>query len=130
MNGYALQIVERFHFHGSVSFGLNVTGPSGAFPLVLGCSLRTRGGQVVDIAARYIDSAGVALWDVKADQRFKIGERDTPGAFDGWSGSIIFALLQEPSFRERIVDTGWQDWSAPWLIGASIWLRASKRTSV
>jgi len=120
MDGYAVQIVERFGFHGSVSFGLSVDGPPQAFPLVLGCSLRTRDGQVVDVAARYIDSAGVALWDVKADQRFKVGDRGTLGAFDGWSGSIIFALWRDHSFRERIVDTGWHDWSAPWLIGASI----------
>lgn len=118
MADYALRIVEQFPFHASVSFGLSITGPSTAFPLVLGCSLRTHKGQVVDIAARYIDSAGMALWHVDADQRFRINEMGRPD--DGWSGSVIFALWRDRSFSERIADTGWYDWSAPWLIGASI----------
>jgi len=90
--------------------------------------LRTRDGQVVDVAARYIDSAGWRCGTVKPDQRFAIGEQSTFGTFvEGWSGLINFALWRS-SFRERIVDTGWHHWSAPWLIGAS--MRASKRTSV
>jgi len=113
---YRLAIVDSFRYHGSVVFGLEITGPAERFPLFVGCSLRDAERTIHDLPARWIQSPGLALWTVKEfGTSFRSGSM-----YDGWHGQVIFALYSDDSFTSRLADTGWVNWSAPWLIGASV----------
>lgn len=117
--GYSIEIKNKFGYHASVVFGLDIQGPAREFPLLVGCSLLTPRGEAVDLRARWLKSPGLAIWEVKADVQFL----ENPGVFPitdrRWSGRIIFALWRNDSFTERLTDTGWVNWHAQSLIGSS-----------
>ena len=117
--GHAITIENRFEYHMQVVFGLRVTASDDRWPKVVGCSLRTREGEIVDLPARWLSSGGLALWkvDVPPGPQFRIGDRSSP--IDGWEGQVIFALYSDDTFADRLTDAGWQHWHAPWLIGGS-----------
>lgn len=115
----SIQIIKQYPFHGSVLFGLLVDGAVDAFPLLVGCSLRPRLGEIVDLKARWLVSPGRALWKVQADSRFRESGTNVSPMDSDWEGQIIFALYSDESFNERLADTGWVSWYAPWLIGSS-----------
>ena len=110
-----IEVIDQFRYHGSVVFGLEVAALREEWPLVVGCSLRTRHGDIVDQPARWLSSAGLALWEIKPGAEFKVGSHQE----DGWTGQVIFALWPDDSFSHRLVDTGWIAWSAFWMIGTS-----------
>ena len=112
---YSIRITDKWGYHASVVCGLNIAGPEKEFPLYVGCSLRTLKGEIVDIPARWLKSPGKAIWVIKADKRFKTGE-----FHDGdWEGYVMLALWRNETFKERLADTGWIHWCAPYLIGSS-----------
>lgn len=112
MANYQIRIVDQFHYSMSVVFGLSVEGPAALFPLVLGSSLRTEQGDVVDLPAKRIVSPGPAIWSIadEIDGRFKTGRASDYSLRA--DGEIIFALWRDDSFTERFADTGWQRWQA------------------
>ena len=113
---HSIQIVEQYRYHASVVFGLDVLAPSSEFPLLVGCSVRSRDGKIVDIPAQWLKSPGSALWNIKAPPECQIS---TDPWDKSWSGQIIFALWQDDTFTKRLADTGWVNWEALWLIGSS-----------
>jgi hypothetical protein len=116
---YSIQIVDQFHYHASVVFGLDVLASNSEFPLLVGCSLKTLHGEIVDVPARWIKSPGLALWEIRPGTEF-IRNPDTLPINDRvMAGTIIFALWRNDSFTESLGDTGWIDWEAIWLIGSS-----------
>jgi hypothetical protein len=115
---YSITIVDKFHYHASVLFGLDIQGST--FPVFVGCSLLTPKGEVVDLPAQWLNTPGLALWKIKADDRFQNPAEPNPmSAFTPWYGKIIFALYTDDTFENRLTDTGWVEWSAQWLIGSS-----------
>jgi hypothetical protein len=114
--GYRIAIVDQYKYHWGVNVGLSIAGPSGEFPLLVGCSLRTPKGEVRDLPAKWLTSPGLALWHFNVDHEFKSEPQDP---FSSVRGEIIFALWRDNSFTERLCDTGWIRWTAPWLRGAS-----------
>jgi hypothetical protein len=110
-----ITVVDQFGYNASVVFGLEVEAPAEECPLVVGCSLRTTQGDIIDQPARWLSSAGLALWEIKATPEFKIGQHRE----DGWRGQVIFALWPDDRFSRRLADTGWLPCSAYWLVGAS-----------
>lgn len=115
---YSITIVDTFHYHASVLFGLDIQGSN--FPLLVGCSLLTPQGEEVDLPAKWIESPGLALWQIKADDRFTNPQEPNPmNAFTPWYGKVIFALWRDDTFEERLADTRWVEWSAKWLVGSS-----------
>jgi hypothetical protein len=113
-----IEICRVYPFHGAILVGLSVESKH-KFPLVVGCSLRTTTGTIIDLPARRLKSPGLALWHIDAPAECSLGEqpRHYPGL--GWQGQVIFALWTDSNFRERLADTGWVHWHAPWLIGHS-----------
>lgn len=118
MNQANIKVVDIFHFHAGIAVGLHAEGWQQC-PLVVGCSIRSSKGQVLDIPAKVLKSSGLALWYLDAPVECKIQESDS-SVFSGWVGEIIFALWADFSFTERLADTGWVQWSTPWLIGSSL----------
>ena len=114
---YAIEVSGLSYFHLSFVARLVVDGPPDAFPVVVGCSLRTPEGMIVDVPAQRLSSPGRALWAVR------------PGDWgdDAWmnrygeeqSGHAIFAIYADAAFSERLADTGWLPFDAPCLIGSS-----------
>ena len=111
----SIYIENLYTRHKSIGVGLVISAPGPDFPLVVGCSIRTHQGQIVDIPARRISSSGRAFWTIEAPDAAREG--DSP--FSGWSGYVIFALWGNEAFDTRLADTGWVHWHAPWMIGAS-----------
>jgi hypothetical protein len=108
-------IKDVFVGHASLCFGLAVE--SGAeFPVVVGCSIRTPAGRIIDIPARYLVSPGLAHWEVSAPDECFIGLDANPHP---WIGQIIFAVYEDVTFGNRLADTGWVEWGAPFAIGSS-----------
>jgi hypothetical protein len=112
---YNIRIVDQFRYHASVVFGLDILAPSSEFPLLVGCSLQNKNGEIIDVPARWLLSPGLALWQVKVDSRLQSGVIPQ----DGWHGRIIFALWRDDRHIERLADTGWVNWECYWLIGSS-----------
>lgn len=112
-----LDIEDTFHYHASVVYGLRIHSDR-PFPLVVGCSIRTPKGEVIDLPARYILSNGLALWNVKAPSECA-SDRLREHRMSAWEGGIIFALWEDATFSRRLVDTGWVPWEAHGMIGAS-----------
>ena len=115
---YLVEIEEQLHYHSQVVFGLRVAAPDETWPNVVGCSVRTRTGEIVDLPARWLSSGGRALWVLNAPDDIGAGVAvDTGNPQEGWNGQIIFALWPDEQFAQRLADTGWQSWEAGWLIG-------------
>jgi len=115
-----IKIEDFWTIQAGLLLGLSVQS-SEKFPIVVGCSLQTGNGEIVDIPARYLLSPGFALWgQEKVDQRFRY-PKDAQGLYEisGWNGRIIFALYSESSFQNRLADTGWIVWDSSNLIGSS-----------
>lgn len=112
---YSIAVIDQYLYHAQVIFGLEIEAHSNEFPLLVGCSLRSSQGCVVDLPARWLLSPGQALWDVKGTDEFKIGS----DVFSEWSGQIKFALWRDDTFNQRLADSGWLAWHAPYMIGAS-----------
>lgn len=110
-----LDIEDTFHYHASVVYGLRIHSDR-PFPLVVGCSIRTPNGAIIDIPARYLLSPGLTLWKVQAPHECLTGGSWQDGT---WRGHIIFALWEDATFSRRLVDTGWVPWEAHGMIGAS-----------
>lgn len=108
-------IEDTFKYHAGVCFGIAVASDAG-FPLVVGCSVRTHAGQIIDIPARYLISPGRALWHVRAPEECFVG---LEASSEPWVGHIIFAVYEDASFGNRLADTGWVEWGAPFAIGTS-----------
>jgi hypothetical protein len=118
--GYSIKIVDQYKYHGSIVFGLDIQAPTNEFPLLVGCSLLTPQGEEIDLPAKWLNSPGLVLWKIKADERFQNPREPTPrNAATPWYGKIIFALWRNDKFTERLFDTGWVEWTALWLIGSS-----------
>lgn len=113
---FRVQIADQFSSTDQVVFGLKVEGDRKKFPLVVGASLRRRDGEVVDLPPRKLSSAGYASWEVRP---IPPGFQVSTAREDGKAGLIMFALWRDASFQERLADTGWVTWEAPWLVGAS-----------
>jgi len=104
----------------SLILGLSIQS-SEKFPIVVGCSLQTDSGEIVDIPARFLLSPGYVFWGRESvDHRFKY-PRDAQGLYEvsGWNGRIIFALYSDSSFKNRLADTGWIKWETSNRIGGS-----------
>jgi hypothetical protein len=112
---YSITVADQYHYHGQVVFGLAIEAPNKEFPLLVGCSLRTPQGGIIDLPAGWLSSPGLALWDVKVTADFM----NKADRYDGWHGEIKFALWRNATFSERLADTVWLPWGAPYLIGAS-----------
>jgi len=112
-----IEVLDVFSYHGSVSFGLSVKSNL-LFPLLVGCSLRTVDGAVIDVPAKWISSSGLALWSLEAPPECR-ASAEQAGYNDSWQGAVIFALWEDLSWTRRLCDTGWIPWTAPFLIGAS-----------
>jgi hypothetical protein len=118
---YNIAIVDKYSYQNSICLGLKVIAPVKEFPLLVGCSLKTESGIVIDLPAKWIESAGLAFWQVK------FNELENPSQFrinripfeNDKRGFIIFALWRDDSFKQRLADTGWVTWDAPFLIGSS-----------
>jgi hypothetical protein len=111
---YKIEVVDQFHYQASVLFGLQVAAPAEKWPLVVGCSLRTPHGDIIDEPARRLSPTGLALWEIKASSEFKVGPHREDG---GWVRSslrtgltTVFSLVG----RYRLAP-----WNAIWMIGAS-----------
>lgn len=113
---FSISISDTYHYHGSVVFGLTIQSDA-PFPLVVGCSLRTEGGKIIDIPANRITEGGLAIWGIEATADCARGGNPHYGC--DWCGHVIFALYRDETFSERLTDTGWIPWTAPWLIGGS-----------
>lgn len=113
--GTSILIKDVFTGHASLAFGLSLESDA-RFPVVVGCSIRTSAGQIIDIPARYLISPGLALWSVRAPEECFIGLDAMP---DSWVGHIIFAVYEDATFANRLADTGWVEWGAPFAIGSS-----------
>lgn len=101
--------IENYWTKGkSMLIGLSVESDE-KFPIVVGCSLRSVEGEIVDIPARFLLSPGFALWGhERVDQRFTFPQRaKSKSDMFYWSGSIIFALYKDHTFATRLADTGW-----------------------
>lgn len=110
-----LDIEDTLHYHASVVYGLRIQSDR-PFPLVVGCSIRTPKGEIIDIPAHYLLSPGLALWKVKAPRECLTGGSWQDGT---WRGHIIFALWEDTTFSKRLTDTGWVPWEAYGMIGGS-----------
>ena len=128
---FSITIEDKFQYHHSVLFGLDIVGPSRDFPLVVGCSAKNLKGKVLHIKPQWLLSPGRALWsfelgrhssDFLADE-FQTWDEDEiiddPAVY--YAGRIIFALwkVEAPDFTDfaktsfsttkktRLADTGW-----------------------
>ena len=113
----SIEIIHIYARQSSLGCGLMIKGSPGTFPLLVGCSLKTRGGRVIDVPARWILSPGNAFWVVDVPDEC----RTNPGVpiYDAeWRGFIIFALYYK-SHSNRLSDTSWQQWHSISLIGSS-----------
>lgn len=114
--GYSITIKNQFVYHASVVFGLNIEGRG--FPLLVGCSLLTPKGEVVDLPAKWLKSPGLAIWTYEADARF-LHKPGVEPCDRVWLGRIKFALWRDDTFTERLADTDWVRWETFYLIGTS-----------
>ena len=104
----------------SLLIGLSVNSDE-KFPLVIGMSIQTPGGEVVDIPARYLLSPGFSLWgQEQVDNRFAYPVGGSSSFCDGWRGRIIFAVYSDSSFNHRLADTGWVEFDSINLMGSSL----------
>lgn len=110
-----LDIEDTLYYHASIVYGLRIHSDR-PFPLVVGCSIRTPKGEIIDLPARYLLSPGLALWKVKAPHECFMGGFWQTGT---WSGHIMFALWKDATFSQRLKDTGWVSWEAYGMIGGS-----------
>lgn len=111
-SGWAVRIEHTYDYNGQPVFGLDVQGP--AFPRVVGCSLRTLAGRVVDLPLRRLLSAGRGLWPIRMSDRelwtsFETGE-DALGVRQ-LAGDVIFAVWADQTLHERLADSGWARWN-------------------
>jgi len=110
-------VVDIYKVHKGIVVGLYVESHRN-FPLVVGCSIRSPRGIVLDIPARVLKSPGLALWAIDAPAECAT-QPNVPQASE-WRGDIIFALWANFSFTKSLADTGWVHWDAFWLIGSSL----------
>ncbi|WP_448620070.1 hypothetical protein [Geodermatophilus sp. URMC 65] len=118
----AIRIVDQFHYHTQVVFGLDVQSDNNQWPRVVGCSLLSQAGDIHDLPARWLRSAGLALWDIKmttALAEFCTDPGEPGGYMRAYGGRIMFALWPDNAFRTRLADTGWVPWEATSMVGAS-----------
>ncbi len=112
-----ITIIEQFGFHQSTVVALSIETLN-SFPLIVGCSVKSASGEITDIPARLLLHSGTVLWGgVTAPDNCKMDQKDRSPY---WQGQIMFALWQDETFTTRLADTGWVDWRAPYLIGASM----------
>lgn len=115
-----IKIEHFWQIQSELIIGLNIQSNE-RFPIVVGCSLRTNSGEIVDIPARFLLSPGISFWGtITVDSRFKYPdpmlESDwrrkmvIPLRPDGWFGEIIFAMYTDATFGKRFADTGWVRW--------------------
>jgi hypothetical protein len=115
-----IKIEHFWKIQSNLIIGLNIQS-SEEFPIVVGCSLRTNSGEIVDIPPRFLLSPGLSFWGTeRVDSRFKYPaptfENDwtkkmiIPLRPEGWFGEIIFALYIDTTFSRRLADTGWVGW--------------------
>ncbi len=112
----SIDVLDIYQGHGAILCGLSVNGGNRSFPLVIGCSLRTLAGEIIDLPARTLSSAGKAFWQIKVPSACGT-ERSRP--IQTWKGQIIFAVYPDMTFSERLADTGWIGWETVWMIGSS-----------
>lgn len=87
-----ISISEMYKGSDGIIVMLDIT--SQGFPLVVGCSMKTPTGKIIDIHHRVINDNGTVLWRLDHDI-------DT-------ANEIIFALWKDDTFQHRICDTGWR----------------------
>lgn len=101
--------------HAGILVGLRIDAHAET-RLVVGCSIRTPAGDMIDLPARYVDRDGLAWWGrVDGPDECRTGEY----VDSDWRGDIIFALYSDSTFADRLSDTGWTPWHAMWMIGSS-----------
>lgn len=101
-------------------FGLSIES-SEKFPIVVGCSMQTKSGEIVDLPARLLLSSGYAMWgQEKADERFAYPLGKRYHGEGGWNGRVIFALYSDETFHHRLADTGRIEWETMNLFGSSL----------
>jgi hypothetical protein len=111
----SVKVIEQFGYHDSVVFGLDIQG---SCPLLVGCSLQTSKGEVIDLPPKWLSSPGLAIWQIKPDDKFF--ENPNAHVYDRIKlGVIKFALWKDDTFTNRLADTDWTPWKAYWLIGSS-----------
>jgi hypothetical protein len=118
-----IRVIDQFHYHLQVVFGLDVHTDDDRWPKLVGCSLLSPAGNIHDLPARWLRSPGLALWDVRATtelSEFRTDSGGVGGYMAEYGGQAIFALWSDDSFSNRLADTGWVAWQALWMIGGSI----------
>ena len=105
---WSVRILHSFDYNGQPIFGLDVAGP--AFPRVVGCSLRTTSGRIIDIPARRLRTAGHALWPVSIPDKALFLQGENPIGVRHCAGEVIFALWDSDRYERRLADTGWVRW--------------------
>lgn len=110
-----LDIEDVYEYSASLVYGLRIHSDR-PFPLVVGCSIRTPKGAIIDLPARFLLSPGLALWKVKAPSECA-SDRLREHRVSAWEGSIIFALWEDATFSRRLADTGWVRWRMIDLVG-------------
>ena len=98
MNQSIINVVDIYELHKGIVVGLYIESHQ-RFPLVVGCSIRTPKGKVLDIPARVLKSPGLALWAVDAPVECAMRAPDNSQVSE-WSGHIIFALWPDFSFAK------------------------------
>ncbi len=104
----SIKIEHFWEIQSDLIVGLNIQSEE-KFPVVVGCSLKTNSGEIVDIPTRFLSSPGLSFWGTeRVDSRFKY---PLNSGFEGdWKGQIIFALYTDATFSKRLADTGWINW--------------------
>lgn len=112
-SNYQIQVIGEYPGFSELTYGLEVHGPAMSFPLLVGCSLRTVSGMVIDQPARWLRSRGKAVWSKAIDwEPFLVRSRET-------AGQIRFKLWRNNESTECLGDTGWIIWEAECLVGYS-----------
>jgi hypothetical protein len=116
----SISISDLWYRGRSLLIGLSVNSINN-FPLVIGMSIQTPEGEIVDIPARYILSPGFSFWgQEQVDNRFAYPKDESSRFCNGWRGRIIFAVYSDSSFNHRLADTGWVEFDSINLMGSSL----------
>lgn len=117
MEQATIRVLDIYPFHRKIAVGLDIRS-SGRFPLIVGCSVRSDDARIIDIPSRVLGSEGIAIWEMEAPDECGRCDAGNSRPYE-WGGEVLFALWPDNAYTNRLADTGWVKWAAPWMVGHS-----------
>lgn len=105
---YGLRTIACSQAYSILSIAIEVEGPKGGFPAILGVSTRSPEKGVTDLASNEVQGPGVIVCLMENPE--ELGDIDSRNALS-CDGEITFALWRDDRFDLELARIPWRRWS-------------------